>query len=258
MDLNILHQRFLVTGGSSGFGRAVCEALLQEGAKVVLNARRIELLNDLKSDYPSHLELIGGDIYLEETREKLLAFIQQGPLHGAFINAGGPPAMSFLESSMDAWDNAYASVLRWKIALVKDILPLMQEQKYGRLLFLESVSVKQPVPSLVLSNSLRMAVVGMVKTLSDEVGAMGITANVLAPGYHSTAAVARVFQKLSETTTKPVDEVIESLVKSIPVQRMGTADELASLALWLLSPASAYITGQTISVDGGRVRGSFG
>lgn len=223
-----------------------------------MNARRQEELIKIQQAYPKQSALVTGDIYEEETRDRVMEAIGDGPLHGAFINAGGPPAMGFLESKMSDWDEAYRTVFRWKADLIKRILPLMQDEGYGRIVCLESVSVKQPVPSLVLSNSLRMAIVGMVKTLSDELSGSGITINILGPGYHQTPAVDRVFRKQAEKSGKSVEEVRDALVKSIPAQRMGDPDELASLAIWLLSPLSGYITGQTISVDGGRVRGVFG
>jgi 3-oxoacyl-[acyl-carrier protein] reductase len=258
MDLKMKGQRFLVTGASSGMGRAVAEALLNEGAFVIVNARREELFNDLILAHPGSVEVVAGDIREEAVRQAVVNTIGSGSLHGVLVNAGGPPAKGFLETAMDDWDKAYLDLLRWKVSLVKDLLPVFEGAGYGRILFLESISVKQPVPSLVLSNSLRMAVVGMAKTLSDEVAPQGITVNVLAPGYHATPAIDRVLKKASEVRGLTVDEVTRTLVGDIPLKRMGEAHEIASLALWLLSPASAYITGQTFSVDGGRVRGSYG
>lgn len=258
MDLQLSNHRILVCGASSGMGRAVAEALLNEGAFVILNARREEELKALEALWPGRCSLVIGDVYLPEVRERVLAECNKAPLQGAFINAGGPPAAKFIETEVTDWDAAYHSLLRWKVDLVQKLLPGFQSQGYGRILLLESVSVKQPVPALVLSNSLRMAVVGMAKTLAGEVGPQGITVNVLAPGYHATPAVDRVFQKAAKEQGRSVDEVRDALVGSIPAGRLGKAEELASIALWLLSPLSSYVTGQTISVDGGRVNGSFG
>ncbi|WP_255702660.1 SDR family oxidoreductase [Antarcticibacterium sp. 1MA-6-2] len=134
------------------------------------------------------------------------------------------------------------SVLRWKVELVLRLLPIFQKQQYGRILFLESQSVKQPIPSLVLSNSFRAGVVGFAKTLALEIAKMGITVNVLAPGSHETPAIERVIQKRSEDSGKSQEEMRRKLAEDIPVGRMGKAEEFASLATWLLSPLSGYVT----------------
>ena len=138
------------------------------------------------------------------------------------------------------------------------MLPIFREQKYGRFVYIESASVKQPIDNLVLSNSLRMAVVGFVKTLSSEIADQGITCNILAPGYHDTPAMERLFlNKASLLGIKP-HEARQEFEKEILSGKLGDADDLASLAVWLLSKRSNYITGQTISLDGGLVKHSFG
>jgi 3-oxoacyl-[acyl-carrier protein] reductase len=159
---------------------------------------------------------------------------------------------------MEDWDRAYKQVLRWKVDLAHTFLPLFEKNNYGRYLFIESISVKQPVPNLVLSTSLRMAVTGFVKTLSDEIALKGITANVMAPGMHMTPALERVIRKSSEVNGISFEEAKEKIIDNIPVKKTGGVDDFGSLALWLLSPWSSYITGQTISVDGGAVRGAMG
>jgi len=148
--------------------------------------------------------------------------------------------------------------MRWKVELVMALLPKFKKQRFGRVVFVESISVKMPIPNLVLSTAFRMGVVGFVKTLSNEVGKEGITLNVMAPGYHETDAVKRVLQKKSEVESLSYEDIQRNLEKNIPVGRMGQADEFASMAVWLLSPLSGYVTGQTISVDGGVMSGSFG
>jgi 3-oxoacyl-[acyl-carrier protein] reductase len=134
----------------------------------------------------------------------------------------------------------------------------MVKNKYGRILFIESATVKQPLENLVLSNSLRAAVVGMVKTLSQEIASTGVTLNVMAPGSHNTPAIDRIYKKKSEQTGLPFEQVRATAIQQIPVGFLGEAADFASLAAWLLSPYSRFITGQTISVDGGAVRGIMG
>ncbi|WP_428235976.1 SDR family oxidoreductase [Gracilimonas sp.] len=258
MDLKINNHLFLICGASSGFGRAVAERLVQEEAKVIAVARREEKLKELKDDYPEQVQVFAGDLTDNQTLNELEALMEGRNLSGVLINAGGPPALSALETSMDRWDDAYQNVLRWKVDLTKRLVPIFQKQNYGRILFVESQSIKQPIPSLVLSNSLRAAVAGFSKTLSLEIAKQGITVNLLAPGSHETPAIQRVIQKRAEESGKALDEVKADMEASIPVGRMGTGEEFASLAAWLLSPHSGFVTGQTISHDGGNIKGLFG
>lgn len=257
MDLQLNNQLFIVGGASSGLGKAIAETLLQEGAGVIAVARGEEKLSAMQQQYPS-LETVVADITEISTIDLLKEKINGRQLHGMVINAAGPPAKQTLETTLEDWDHAYKTLLRWKVAITQAFVPLMMEKKYGRVIFIESSSVKQPLENLVLSNSLRVAVVNMAKTLSQEISSSGVTLNVMAPGSHDTGAINRVYLKKSEQTGKPVEEVRASAIKAIPVGALGNAEDFASLACWLLSPHSRYITGQTFSVDGGSVRGIFG
>jgi 3-oxoacyl-[acyl-carrier protein] reductase len=258
MNLNIKDKLFIVCGAGSGFGRATAEKLLEEGARVVAVARTAEMMESFAAQHPENLISIVGDITLESTQDRVFEQCGTTPIDGVLVNAGGPPAMSFLESKMDDWDQAWLQLIRWKVAFVKKLIPLMQAHAYGRIVFVESVSVKQPVENLILSNSLRLAVVGFVKTLSTEVAAQNITLNILAPGYHNTAAMQRLFAKKAKVMQITEQEAKQHFEQSIPVGKMGEAYEMAELAAWLLSPNSRYVTGQTLSHDGGIVRGVFG
>jgi 3-oxoacyl-[acyl-carrier protein] reductase len=132
------------------------------------------------------------------------------------------------------------------------------DQQYGRILYIESVSVKQPVENLVLSNSLRLAVVGFVKTLSQEIADKGITLNILAPGYHATPAMERLFSHKSMLLGITQAQAQQQYESETKMSKLGNPENLASLAIWLLSEKSSFITGQTISVDGGLVKGTMG
>lgn len=258
MDLKIKDSFFIVTGAGSGFGRAIAEQLLNDGAEVLAIARTYEVLELFKVQFPEKLHILAGDITHSEVQQKVIEFCYGKTLSGVVINAGGPPAGAFLETKLSNWDDAYRLILRWKVDFVQQIVPLFQKQKYGRMLFIESVSVKQPVENLVLSNSLRPAVVGFVKSLAGDLAKENITLNILAPGYHNTAAMQRLFKKKAELTGMSQEEAKKVFENQIPVGKMGEASELASLAAWLLSPLSRYTTGQTFSHDGGLVKGIFG
>jgi 3-oxoacyl-[acyl-carrier protein] reductase len=258
MDLQLKNKLFLVGGATAGFGNAIARALISEGAHVIAVARNKENLLEFQARFPRQVEVVSGDITKPETINIIIHQIGDRQIDGLLINAGGPPAKKAIETVLRDWDEAWLSLVRWKIDLVLRMIPKLRLQKYGRIVFIESISVKQPVENLVLSNAMRLAVVGFAKTLSQEIGKEGITVNVMAPGYHDTHAVKRVLQKKSELSGVSYEDIRYHLEKNIPVGRMATPGEFASLAIWLLSPLSGYITGQTISVDGGVMAGIFG
>ena len=155
MNLNLNDQLFIVGGATSGFGHAIAKVLVTEGAKVIAVARGPEKITTLEAEHQGSVEGIVGDITTAETIAKIVAQVGDRQLGGALINAGGPPAKSFLETTLEDWDASYRNVMRWKVELTKALLPKMIAQNYGRLLYIESVSVKQPIEILVLSNSFR-------------------------------------------------------------------------------------------------------
>jgi 3-oxoacyl-[acyl-carrier protein] reductase len=255
MNLQIKNQLFIVGGATSGFGKAITQQLLEEGARVIAIARTASSLAGLYAGN-SRVQSIAADLGTDTVTAinacKKIIGTQQ--VHGMVINAGGPPAKTVLETSLEDWDNAYRLLLRWKVAFIQAFIPQMIAHKYGRIIFIESYTVKQPLENLVLSNSLRAAVVGMVKTLSQEVAKSGVTLNIMGPGSHNTPAINRIYKKKSEQTGLPIEEVRAAAIAQIPVGFLGEAEDFASLGLWLLSPQSRYVTGQTLMVDGGAIR----
>ncbi|MEO0469111.1 MAG: SDR family oxidoreductase [Bacteroidota bacterium] len=258
MNLEIKDQLFLVGGASGGLGRAIAETLLAEGAKVLAVSRSEDKLQAFQTSYPDQLEYLAADLTQSESLPLLLDAIGDRLLSGAVINAGGPPAMPVMQTTLPDWDEAYRTVVRWKIALTQALVPKMIEKGYGRMLYIESVTVKQPKENLVLSNSMRMAVVGYVKTLSQEIANTGVTLNILGPSFHATERLDNLVRKNSELKGISEAEVRASIIQQAKVGFIGRPDDFASLAVWFLSPVSRYITGQTISVDGGNVLGSMG
>jgi len=257
MELHLKDKLFVVGGATSGLGKAVVEALVSENAKVIAIARTAAKLEDLKKG-SKLIETLEGDLSKEDTLNAIKNKIGGRQLSGVVINSGGPPAMPVMQTSLNDWDNAYKSVVRWKIALTQELLPNMIADGYGRILFIESVSTKQPVENLVLSNAMRLAVTGYVKTLSQEVGGSGVTLNILGPGYHATQRMENLFTKSSQLMGLPLQEIRKKFADQTAVKEIGDPKDFASLALWLLSPYSRYITGQTLTVDGGLVKGIMG
>jgi 3-oxoacyl-[acyl-carrier protein] reductase len=257
MNLGIGSQNLIVTGASSGLGKAVAERLAEEGASLLIIARRKELLIDLSDQYPGKITVITGDVREGSVQDAILEHCGRSGLDGIFVNAGGPPARKISETTGADWDEAYQLLIRWKVNLVTRLLPIMVSQGYGRILFSESASVKQPVDNLVLSNSLRLAIAGFSKTLSQEYAGFGITSNLIAPGYHDTEAVKRLFVKKSEQENISIDEAEKRSINTIPARKMGDPADFASLAAWLLSPLSGFMTGQVLSLDGGNVKSTL-
>jgi 3-oxoacyl-[acyl-carrier protein] reductase len=257
MNLEIENQLFVVTGATSGIGKAIAKSLLNEGANLIINARKQDKLELFQQEFPSQIEIIPGDIMTDATLSTLIRKIDDRQLMGIVVNAEGPPAKSFFKTKLSDWDDAYETILRWKIKLTQEVIPLFQEKKYGRMLFIESSSVKQPIENLILSTSLRLAVVGFVKSLSQEVAGMGITLNILAPGYHATPRLENLYKNKALLLGISPEEAKKQFESETLSGKLGDPNDLASLACWLLSSKSQFITGQTISVDGGMIKSTF-
>lgn len=254
MDLQLKQKTFAVGGATSGLGRAIAERLVEEGATVIGIARGQEKLDAMARELGEQYIPYKADLTDASSVQSLSAFLIDHNIDGCVINAGGPPTGRVEELKMEDWDAAYASTLRWKIQLSNALLPSLKAREHGRLLFVESVSIKQPIDNLVLSNAMRAAVAGYVKTLSREVGDSGLTVNILAPGYHATPRITTVLQKSAEQLGTNLEEVEASFTAETSLRRLGEPDDFAAMALLLLSPLGGYMTGQTITVDGGLVR----
>jgi len=254
MDLQLQDQTICVGGATSGLGRAIAVRLIKEGARVVGIARGRAKLDAMAAEFGDRFIPYAADLTDATAVKNLADHLTRYELTHCVFNAGGPPTGRVDELEMKDWDRAYAGTLRWKIQLTEALLPLMRKRKYGRLLYLESVSIKQPIDNLVLSNAMRAAVAGFVKTLSREVGEDGITANILAPGYHATPRITAVLKKAAEMQGIGLEETKRGFAAETSTKDIGDPADFAGLAVFLLSPAARYITGQTITVDGGLVR----
>lgn len=257
MNLKIKNQAFIVCGASSGFGKGTAKSLIEEGAAVIGIGRDAERLGNTQKELGENFIPLQGDITTEEMIVNTTDMAEKRQISGILINAGGPPALSFNETNLEDWDNAYQNLLRWKVALVKKLLPYFIEKQYGRIVFIESSSVKQPIENLVLSTSLRLAVTGMMKTLTQEIKGQNITFNMIAPGSHATPAIERLIKKKSEIEDISYNEALEQWESNIPAGKMGNPNDLGQLATWLLSPASSFVNGQVYAIDGGTIKSTL-
>jgi 3-oxoacyl-[acyl-carrier protein] reductase len=180
-----------------------------------------------------------------------------GRLDLLIANAGGPPPGGFLAFDEGAWQDAVQLTLMSFVRLCYAAIPALERSEHGAILACTSVSVKQPLPNLVLSNSLRLGVTGLVKSLADEVAAEGIRVNAICPGWTRTDRVERLLQDRATRSGKTVETEAAAVAQAIPMGRIGTPDEFARAATFLASPAASYVTGVSLLVDGGMYRGAI-
>lgn len=267
MDLGLKGRTALVTAASRGFGLATAKLLAREGCRVAMCARGEEELalaaDTVRSAGEEEFGGSGGRVLAQalDVRDEaaVAAFVARtnaelGPVQLLLVNAGGPPAGRFAELDLAAWEAGYRLTVESAVRLCRAVLPGMTAAGFGRIVAVTSVAARQPVENLVLSNALRPAVHGLVKCLSDEAAPRGVTVNAVAPGFHATSAVERLIAAKTAQTGASRDEVIAGWTRDIPVGRLGEADELAALIVFLMSRQAAYITGQCVTADGGWTR----
>lgn len=257
MDLQLAGKRALVTAASRGIGRAVARALVAEGCRVAVNARDPEGLARAAREIGALA--VPGDLSRAEDVARLLGEVKEhlGGLDVLVTNSGGPPPGSFLETPEEEWRKAFDLLVMSVVRLCRGAVPWMKEQGGGSIVALTSVSVKQPVPDLVLSNSLRMAVIGLTRTLADELGPYGIRVNSVLPGYTATERMKQLLAERARRSGTTASEVAEKLVAGVPLARLADPEETAAAVAFLASPRAGYITGTTLPVDGGWIRATL-
>lgn len=253
MDLGIEGKIALVTGGSRGIGFAVASGLAAEGAAVAVSARsEDDVVKAVEAVRANGGEAHGfaADVSDGSQITDLFRRVRRamGEPQIVVVNAGGPPAGKASHLSEEQWAKGFELTLMSAVRLGREALPAMRSAGWGRIVNITSLTVKQPVLSLALSNAYRAAVTGYAKTLSAEVAAEGVTVNNVGPGYTATARLEELFE---DETAK------ERLLSTIPAGRFGRPEEVASVAVYLASEQAAYITGQTIVPDGGATLGLF-
>ncbi len=261
MDLGLRGKVALVCAASKGLGRAVARELAAEGAKVAICARNAGALGTARqaiaAETGAEVLAVAADVARVEDIERVVGatLASFGRVDVLVNNNGGPPPGRFEAFDAAAWQAAARLTLFSALEFTRRLLPGMKERRWGRVLNITSIAVKQPIDNLMLSNSLRAAVTGWARTLANEVAADGITVNNLMPGYTRTERVEELAELAVEKEGITIAEYYERLGREIPVGRIGEPREFAALAAFLASDRAGYITGQSIAVDGGWIRG---
>ncbi len=250
----------LVTGASSGLGLAAARALAERGAKVAISSRggdKLEGAERALTDVAAEAIALPADVREAEELEELVSKTEEvlGPVDILVPNGGGPRVKPAAELDDTDWHDAFPLVFLFIPRLCRLVLPGMQRRGWGRIVAINSVSAKQPIPELALSNTFRPAVLGYLKTLALEVVQDGVTVNAVLPGYTRTERQVEIAEGVAEQRGVEVEEVLAERSAEFPMGRMAEPEEVGKVIGFLCSPAASYITGQAVSVDGGYVKG---
>jgi 3-oxoacyl-[acyl-carrier protein] reductase len=263
MDLQLKNKRALVTGSSRGLGYAIALCLATEGCRVAINGRNSHSIDDaaqkLRTETKAEILPLAGDVGQPEVPAQLIQQTVQafGGLDLLVTNAGGPPSGSFEAFDDSTWQQSIDLSLLSHVRLIRAALPYLRQSDCASVITMTSYSIKQPIPNLVLSNSIRAATVGLTKSLSLELGAVGIRFNSILPGWTMTERVEELMSYRAKVKGTSVDEEIARLVADTALGRMAQPAEVASAAVFLLSPIASYITGVMLTIDGGIYKGTL-
>ncbi len=261
MDLGLKNRSVIVAASSEGIARAAAEKFAAEGAWVAMCSRDEAKLNaaaeDIRQRYATQVITAALDVTDEAAVHRFVEHVAErfGSVDVCITNAGGPPARMFLATTTEEWHNAVELNFMSIVHFARAVMPWMQRQKWGRIVTITSVSVRQPVSDLIYSNAVRAGVLGLVKSLSNEFGKDGITVNNVAPGYTATERLNHLIQKRAGDFGISNEDAAAKLAADVPLKRLGGPEEVADAILWLASERASYITGQTLLVDGGLFKG---
>lgn len=261
MNLGLKDRVALVAASSQGIGRATAEAFAAEGCRIAMCARNPQTLQaaaekirnqyavDVLADAFDVTDALAVSRFVAGTAEKF------GSVDICVTNAGGPPAKGFLAATMDDWQRAIDANFLSTVYFAREVIPHMQKKKWGRIITLTSITTKQPVADLVLSNAVRAAVVGLVKSLANEFGKDGILVNNVGPGFTATDRLKELARSGAASSGKSEQELFDRWAADAPLKRLGEPREVAETIVWLASERASYVTGQTVLVDGGMYKG---
>jgi 3-oxoacyl-[acyl-carrier protein] reductase len=260
MDFGLKDKVALVAASSQGLGRAVAEELAAEGASLILCARDAQTLDHTAAAIAernnARVLAMPADVTATDDIKRLVeAGIERfGRIDILVTNAGGPPAGRFDQLTREQWEQAIRLTLLSAVELTRQVLPGMKERRWGRILNITSIAVKQPVENLLLSNSLRAGLTGFARTLANEVAADGVTVNNVLPGYTRTERLDELAEMMAEKQGISASEFRGKWEKEIPMGRLGEPREFAAVVAFLASERASYITGTSVQVDGGWIR----
>jgi 3-oxoacyl-[acyl-carrier protein] reductase len=261
MDTGLRNRVAIVAASSQGIGRATAEAFAAEGCRVAMCARNAPALkraaDEIREQYSAEvldqtLDVTDADAVRRFVDAVVAKF---GAADICVTNAGGPPAKGFLAASLEEWRKAVELNFLSTVYFAREVIPHMQRRRWGRIITITSITTKQPVADLVLSNAVRAAVVGLVKSLANEFGKDGILVNNVGPGYTATDRLKELAKSRSASLSKSEKEIFDGWAADAPLRRLGEPREVAETIVWLASERASYITGQTVLVDGGLYKG---
>ena len=261
MDLGLKGRVALVAASSQGLGLATAEAFAAEGCRVAMCARNQQTLaagaDKIRKQYDAEVLTEAFDVTEAAAVSRFVAAVagKFGSVDICVTNAGGPPAKGFLAASLEDWQKAIDANFLSTVYFAREVIPHMQRKRWGRIITITSITTKQPVADLVLSNAVRAAVVGLVKSLANEFGKDGILVNNVGPGFTATDRLKELAKARSSASGKSEQEIFDAWAADAPVKRLGNPRELAETIVWLASERASYITGQTVLVDGGMYKG---
>jgi len=260
LDLGLRNRVAIITGSSRGIGKAIAYGLAEEGAKVTICARNEDELRkvaeEIESSTGSEVLPLRADLRNREDIKSLVkrTVEKSGRVDILVNNTGGPPPSFFLETSQEDWRNAVDSLMMSVIDCCKEAIPHMKEQGWGRIINMTSFAAKQPAERLILSNAIRAGILGLTKTLSNELAEYGILVNAVCPGWTLTRRIEELARSTAEKTDRTYEDVVAEWANTIPLKRLARPEEIANLVVFLASERASYMTGAVIQVDGGYIR----
>lgn len=261
MDLGLKSRVALIAASSRGLGLATAQAFAAEGCRVAMCARNPQTLaaaaEKIRTQHNAEVFTELCDVADPAAVASFVAAVATrfGVVDICVTNAGGPPARGFLSTTLPDWQRAIELNFLSTVYFAREVIPHMQRNRWGRIITITSITTKQPVADLVLSNAVRAAVVGLVKSLANEFGKDGILVNNVAPGFTATDRLKELAKARSAATGQTEQEIFAAWAADAPLHRLGNPRELAETIVWLASDRASYITGQTLLVDGGLYKG---